>query len=70
MEVADVYDALISKRVYKTAFSHEEATSMIKDGAGKHFDPMVVEIFLRLEKYVKAIAEQLPNRQKEAGEEN
>ena len=43
---------------------------MIKDGAGKHFDPMVVEIFLRLEKYVKAIAEQLPNRQKEAGEEN
>jgi response regulator RpfG family c-di-GMP phosphodiesterase len=39
MAVADVYDALICKRVYKEAFSHEKAKSIIVDGKGSHFDP-------------------------------
>jgi putative two-component system response regulator len=45
MAVADVYDALISKRVYKEAFAREMAESIIVDGAGTHFDPEVVNAF-------------------------
>jgi putative two-component system response regulator len=44
--VADVYDALVSKRVYKPGLSHEDACRLIKEGAGQHFDPRVVEAFL------------------------
>ena len=43
--VADVYDALISKRVYKAAFSEEKADSIIRAEAGTHFDPGIVETF-------------------------
>ena len=46
MALADVYDALRSKRVYKPAFSHEEAVSIIQEGRGKHFDPELVDLFL------------------------
>lgn len=46
MAVADVFDALVSKRSYKEPFSFEEAVEIIKDGSGKHFDPRVVEAFL------------------------
>ena len=48
MAVADVYDALVSERVYKKAFSKEEALDIIKKDAGKHFDPDVAESFLRV----------------------
>src|SRR5262245_40956684 len=48
MAVADVYDALISKRVYKPAMSHEKAVQIISEGRGKHFDPDVVETFLQI----------------------
>jgi cyclic di-GMP phosphodiesterase len=44
--LADVYDALTSKRVYKNAFGHEVARSIISDEAGSHFDPVVAEAFL------------------------
>ncbi len=44
--VADVFDALTSSRPYKTAWSIEQATQMLRDGAGKHFDPVCVEAFL------------------------
>lgn len=47
--VADVYDALTTKRVYKEAFSHEKARFIIVDDAGKHFDPDVVDAFIRIE---------------------
>ncbi len=47
--IADVYDALTSKRVYKVAFSHETARSTIFEGAGSHFDPDIVEAFVRTE---------------------
>ncbi len=46
MAVADVFDALISKRSYKEPFSFEQAVEIIKEGSGKHFDPRVVEAFL------------------------
>jgi putative two-component system response regulator len=48
MAVADVYDALISRRVYKPPFSHEEACRIIRDGRGTHFDPDVVDAFLEI----------------------
>lgn len=56
MAVADVYDALISKRVYKPAFDHDKAMSIIKEGRGVHFDPEIVDAFFDIEKDVKAIA--------------
>jgi len=46
MAVADVYDALISKRAYKAAFSHEKAFGIIRAGSGSHFDPDVVAAFV------------------------
>lgn len=47
--IADVYDALTTKRVYKDAFPHDEAVRIIADGAGTQFDPAVVAAFLELE---------------------
>ena len=48
MALADVYDALISKRVYKPAFSHSKAMSIISEGRGAHFDPTIVDAFLSI----------------------
>ena len=44
--LADVYDALVSKRVYKETFAHDVARSIIIDDKGKHFDPLLVDAFL------------------------
>jgi putative two-component system response regulator len=49
MAVADVYDALTSKRVYKEAFTHDAARSIIMEESGRQFDPGVVEAFVRCE---------------------
>jgi putative two-component system response regulator len=46
MAVSDVYDALTSQRCYKEAMSPEKAARIISDGAGRHFDPLMVESFL------------------------
>ena len=48
MAICDVYDALISKRVYKEAFPHEKAVEIIIEGRAKHFDPDLVDAFLDL----------------------
>lgn len=48
MALADVYDALISKRVYKPAMSHAAAVEIIREGRGSHFDPTVLDVFLEL----------------------
>jgi len=48
MAIADVYDALVSIRPYKRAFSHEEAVRIISEGSGTQFDPALVEIFMRI----------------------
>lgn len=58
MAVADVYDALISKRCYKNAFSHQQAVDMILEQKGKHFDPTIIDIFSGIEGQFKAIASQ------------
>lgn len=47
MAISDVYDALISKRCYKDAFTKEKALSIIKESKGSHFDPTITEVFLR-----------------------
>lgn len=47
--IADVYDALTSKRTYKKNFSHEEAVGIIKKESGKQFDPELVKAFLNCE---------------------
>lgn len=56
MAVADVYDALISKRVYKPPFPHAKAVSIITEGKGTHFDPDLVEAFLDSESEFRAVA--------------
>ncbi|GGF63955.1 response regulator [Alteromonas lipolytica] len=56
MAVADVYDALISRRVYKEPMTHEQARTIILDGRGSHFDPVIVDAFIVLEPEFQAIA--------------
>ena len=57
MALADVYDALISRRVYKDPYPHSTAVRMIEAESGTHFDPVVVEAFLALEGRFLEIAE-------------
>ncbi len=57
MAIADVYDALISRRVYKEGMPHEKAVQIIVDGRGNHFDPDMVDAFLELQNDFKAVAE-------------
>ena len=49
LAVADVYDALRSKRPYKDAFTHEKSCAIIREGSGIHFDPALVEAFTAVE---------------------
>ena len=56
MAVADVYDALISKRVYKPGFPHEKAVEIISEGKGSHFDPEMVDAFLLIADRFREIA--------------
>ncbi len=56
MAVADVYDALISKRVYKPAIPHDKAMHIIRKGSGAHFDPEIVNALDRIEEEIKEIA--------------
>jgi putative two-component system response regulator len=58
MALADVYDALISKRVYKEAYSHQQAVEIVKESAGTHLDPNIVEAFLQLQNDFREIANQ------------
>ena len=56
MAIADVYDALISIRPYKEKFTRAEARQFIVDGAGKHFDPILVDVFRKVEDvFVRAV---------------
>ncbi|EIC22718.1 response regulator [Thiorhodovibrio frisius] len=56
MAVADVYDALISRRVYKPAMPHDTAAAIIIAGKGQHFDPDIVDAFIALQTEFQAIA--------------
>jgi putative two-component system response regulator len=57
MAVADVYDALISRRVYKPALTHAEAVVILRHGRAKHFDPDMLDAFLEIAEEFAEIAE-------------
>ncbi len=65
MAIADVYDALISKRVYKAPMPHEKAVEIITAGKGSHFDPDMVDAFLELEAVFRNIALTFPDHEAE-----
>jgi putative two-component system response regulator len=56
MAVADVYDALISRRVYKDGMPHDKAVNIIVEGKGQHFDPDIVDAFVRVQDTFREIA--------------
>jgi len=58
MAVADVFDALISKRIYKQPFTHEDAVAYIAEERGTHFDPDVIDAFLEIQFEFRQIAEE------------
>ena len=55
MAVADVFDALVSKRSYKDGFPFEKAMSIIQEGSGSHFDPKVVDAFVSAQDEVRRV---------------
>ena len=59
MSVADVFDALVSERCYKRAYSFDEAMLIINDNIGKHFDPILSRLFVENKDKVKQIMEEL-----------
>jgi putative two-component system response regulator len=61
--LADVYDALTTKRIYKAAFSHEKARAIILEGVGRHFDPDIVDAFLANEDRFLEIHNQFASRE-------
>ncbi|MFC1494556.1 two-component system response regulator [Thermodesulfobacteriota bacterium] len=56
MALADVYDALISRRVYKAPFTHSKAIAIIEEGKGQHFDPDMTDAFLEIHEEIRMIA--------------
>jgi len=60
MAIVDVYDALVSERPYKRAFPHEDAVAIIAKGKGTHFDPALVDLFMK-------ISDEFKNAGKDAG---
>jgi len=54
--VADFYDALVTRRVYKSPFPHKESVDIIKNGYANHFDPDIVNAFIEIEKELNEIA--------------
>lgn len=57
MAIADVYDALTSKRVYKEKFNYEKAENMIINESGTHFDPILIKAFIDLKSEFRKIAQ-------------
>ncbi len=58
MAVADVYDALVSRRPYKEPFPHQKAREIILEGKGSHFDPIIIDAFEQVEEQFKTIAKE------------
>jgi len=56
MAIIDVYDALVNKRIYKPAYTHEEALEIIAEGKGTHFDPDVTAAFFDIESTIREIS--------------
>lgn len=59
MAIADVYDALSSSRPYKMPINHNEVVEILKKGAGLHFDPKLIEIFLQIENVFDEISQKV-----------
>lgn len=68
MALADVFDALMSRRIYKSAMSLEETTRIIVEGRGRHFDPDVVDAFLACHDRFADIARRFADPQNENGD--
>ena len=64
--IADVYDALRTKRVYKEAFDPEKAARIIVDGSGSHFDPAVVKAFRLRRRDFEEVAINVPDLEEDA----
>lgn len=58
MAIVDVYDALVSKRVYKVRMTHEQAMALIEEGRGQHFDPDLVAAFLKSHESWRRVAQE------------
>lgn len=67
MAVADVFDALVSRRSYKEPMPYEKAMQIIKDGAGKHFDPLVVDAFVSADEEVRKVEREFSELTDEKG---
>ncbi len=65
MAVADVYDALVSRKVYKQPVSHSDAMKIMLEVRGTHFDPDVFDAFRAIEKEIRLIAGQYPDGESE-----
>jgi len=65
MAVADVYDALISRRVYKPPFPRDKAVAIIREGRDKHFDPVMVDALLAIEEEFHQIAERFADSEED-----
>ncbi len=65
MAVADVFDALVAERVYKKPFTYEKAMQIIVEGAGKHFDPDIVETFTHISERLYGARTKLPPQPEE-----
>lgn len=59
MALADVYDALRSRRVYKEGFTHTDSVKIILEGRGTQFDPVVIDAFMSIEKDFAELSEKL-----------
>ncbi|MDR2404299.1 MAG: response regulator [Spirochaetaceae bacterium] len=59
MAIADVYDALVAERPYKKSCTHEEATAIILQGKGTHFDPVLVNIFISVSDEFRRISREI-----------
>jgi putative two-component system response regulator len=69
MAVADVYDALISQRVYKAAHSHEDSVTILRNGRGNHFDPDILDAFIELQEEFRTIARRFADAEIENGQD-
>ena len=65
MAIADVYDALISRRCYKPPFPHEKAAGIIAEGSGCHFDPDMVDAFLAIQEDFRRTAIEFADSEEE-----
>ncbi len=66
MALADVYDAMISKRCYKKSYDHDFVEAVIVQGKGSHFDPIVVNSFLRQEKLWRTVVTRYDDSEKQS----